>query len=149
MRPAVPQKTQLEIRQMQTREYEKLQGGVARLMKAVIAVLQDEGYIVRNADKDLGFITATKETDIQDEWERIFAQFRSGEYARYRSYSIAECSVSVSEFGVQTRIRAVFQIKVQDNMGGTVSVQQMNDPVFYRDFFAKVDKGIFIEQQKL
>jgi hypothetical protein len=147
--PPVPQKTQLEIRQIQTREYERLPGGATRIMKAVISVLQDEGYIVRNADKDLGFITAAKETDIQDEWERIFSQFSNGEYARFRKNSIAECLVSVSEIGSRIRVRAVFQVKVQDNMGGTVSVQQLDDPAFYQDFFAKVDKGIFLEKERL
>lgn len=147
--PPVPQKTQLEVRQMQTREYQRPPGGTKQVMKAVINVLQDEGYIIKNADKELGFITATKETDIQNQWEAFFSQLANSENPRFSKNSVVESSVNISEFGSDVRVRAVFQLKVQDNLGGTVSVKQIDDPFFYQQFFAKVDKGIFLEKEKL
>ena len=47
------------------------------------------------------------------------------------------------------KVRAVFQKKVLDNLGGIMGVQQVQDPEFYQTFFSKVDKGIFIEKQNL
>ena len=60
-----------------------------------------------------------------------------------------EVTVNVSEFGPQCRIRANFQVKVLDNHGDVVSVEQIQDEEFYQNFFAKVDKGIFIGKEKL
>lgn len=147
--PPVPEKTQLEIRQFQTREYPNKNASTKRIMKAVLNVLQDDGFIVTNADSELGFITAKKETDVQDGLETFMAAFANGAQARYRKNQVMEASVNITEFGAQTRVRAVFQTKVLDNFGGVVSVAQVEDGNFYQDFFAKVDKGIFIEKQRL
>ncbi|MCB0345774.1 MAG: hypothetical protein KDD66_11700 [Bdellovibrionales bacterium] len=147
--PPTPQKTQLEIRQLQTREYPNKKSDTKRIMKAVLNVLQDEGFIVTNADRELGFITAKKETDVKDGLETFMAAFAQGSEARYRVNQIMEASVNITEFGSQTRVRAIFQTKVLDNFGGTVSVQQIEDGKFYQEFFAKVDKGVFIEKQGL
>lgn len=146
---ARPVRSQLEIRQMQSRSYDAPAGGIKKIMKAVINVLQDDGYIIKNADKELGFITASKETDIKDQWEAFFAQFADGASARYRTNSVLESSVNISEFGREIRVRAVFQIKILDNFGATVTVKQVDQPTFYQDFFIKVDKGVFLERQDL
>jgi len=50
--------TQLEIRQIQTREYDTLDKMLT--MRSVIATLQDLGFLIDNADLDLGTITATR-----------------------------------------------------------------------------------------
>lgn len=149
--PPTPPKTQLQIRQAQTREYSTPPGGTRQVMKAVISTLQDSGFIIKNADKDLGFITAQKETDIEGRWDSFFAHLGAsqGVPARYNKNSIVECSINISEFGENIRVRANFQRKVLDNLGGTRLVVQVNDAKFYQEFFAKIDKGIFIERQGL
>lgn len=50
--------TQLETRQIQTREYDTLDK--AMTMRSVIATLQDLGFTIDQADADLGTITATR-----------------------------------------------------------------------------------------
>lgn len=50
--------TQLETRQIQTREYDTL--NKAMTMRSVIATLQDLGFTIDQADADLGTITATR-----------------------------------------------------------------------------------------
>jgi len=50
--------SQVEIRQMQTREYNTLDKQLA--MRSAIATLQDLGFIIDNADLELGTITATR-----------------------------------------------------------------------------------------
>ena len=50
--------TQLEMRQIQTREYETLNKKMT--MRSVIATLQDLGFTIDQADVDLGTITATR-----------------------------------------------------------------------------------------
>lgn len=148
--PPRPQRTQLEIREFQTRTYDNTKGQSVRVMKAVLDVLQDEGFIIKNADRELGFITASKEVDVQDPWGSAFAHFGSGgAQPRYRKNAITECSANITEFGKVVKVRAIFQRKVMDNLGGTMGVTQIEDPLFYQDFFAKVDKGVFIEKQNI
>ena len=50
--------TQLEIRQIQTREYDTLDK--AMTMRSVVATLQDLGFTIDQADAELGTITATR-----------------------------------------------------------------------------------------
>lgn len=149
-----PQKTQLQTRQVQTREYDT--NDVKLVMKAVLNVLQDDGFIVRNAQIELGLLTATKEVDLRgnggtnDFWSDFFRGIdrnRGQRESVFNKLKQIESSVNVSEFGKQSKVRANFQVKILDNQGNTVEVYQMEDPKFYQDFFMKVDKGIFIQKQ--
>jgi len=149
-----PQKTQLQTRQVQTREYDT--NDVKLVMKAVLNVLQDDGFIVRNAQIELGLLTATKEVDLQarngsnDFWSDFFRGIdrnRSQRESIFNKLKQIESSVNVSEFGKQCKVRANFQVKILDNQGNTSEVYQVEDPKFYQEFFMKVDKGIFIQKQ--
>lgn len=53
-----PDRTQLEIRQIQTREYDTLDK--AMTLRSVIATLQDLGFVIDKADATLGTVTATR-----------------------------------------------------------------------------------------
>jgi hypothetical protein len=55
----------------------------------------------------------------------------------------------VSEYGEQARVRVNFQIKVLNNKGGIMKIEQIDDEKYYQDFFSKVDKGIFIQKEKI
>ena len=56
MTGVTPEKTQLQIREIQTRSYDTNDTKI--VMKVLLNMLQDEGFIVRNADTDLGLLTA-------------------------------------------------------------------------------------------
>ena len=56
--------TQLQKRQYQTKQYSNVKKDV--LMKAMLNVLQDEGFIVNNANPTLGFISGDKEFSTND-----------------------------------------------------------------------------------
>ncbi|MGB5623668.1 MAG: hypothetical protein WBN65_14335 [Gammaproteobacteria bacterium] len=51
--------SQLQTRQLQTREYDTLDR--AKTLRSVIATLQDLGFVIDTADIDLGTVTATRE----------------------------------------------------------------------------------------
>lgn len=142
-----PAKSQLQVRQFQTRSYSDKDTRV--VMKAVINALQDEGYMIRNADKELGFISASKESDVENRRESIIARIFSGSDARYSKNSIMEASANISEFGKETRVRVLFQTKILDNFNNPVVITQIEDEQFYQQFFAKVDKSLFFERSKL
>lgn len=142
-----PPKSQLQIREFQTRSYET--NDTKMVLKAVLNTLQDEGYIVKNAVPDLGLLSATKEVDIEDKAQAILATLLQGANARWLKNSVIEATANVSDFGSQTRVRMNFQVKTYDNTGAVRDLKQIDDGNFYQDFFSKVDKGIFIQRENL
>lgn len=144
--PQDPAKTQLEVRQMQTYIFDVKDFKL--VMKAMLNVLQDEGYIVQNVHLDLGFLTSTKEIDVETGYNRFWAFVGTGN-ARWLKTNIIDATANVTEFGDQTKVRVNFQLKRLDNFGNIVTVNQVQDPVFYQDFFSKVSKSIFIQKENL
>jgi hypothetical protein len=167
--PPPQQKTQLQVREFETREFDTNDSRL--ILKAVLNVLQDDGFVVKNAVPDLGLLTATKEIQLSgsqsrstnsrndaDTWGDIFeAIFRSGSNNQrnrqqrtettYNKFKQVEVSVNVTELGKRCRVRANFLAKVLDNLGNPVEVYNVDDPKFYQDFFVKVDKGVFLQKQ--
>ncbi|HIJ70367.1 MAG TPA: hypothetical protein HPP87_03280 [Planctomycetes bacterium] len=141
------QKTQLEIREMQTRTYET--NDATMVVKAMLDVLQDDDYIIEQVNIDLGFFNASKEANAEDALEKAWDTFWWGGMATYKKNSIIDCTTNVSQHGETVKVRANFRIKFMNNRGGVEYVGQIDDPTFYQDFFAKVDKGIFIEKEQL
>jgi hypothetical protein len=62
--------SELQIRQIQTREYENVKFEDA--MKAVIASLQDQEFIITNASEKLGLVTAYKDIEEVDAWTKFW-----------------------------------------------------------------------------
>lgn len=145
--PPPVEMTQLQIRQFQTRTYQT--DDQTLVMKAMINVLQDDNYILKNADSDLGFLTATKEIDVASRKAVFWSTFVAGDDARWKKNSVVECSANVTQMGSECRVRANFQMKVLDNVGNVVSVEPVTDEAFFQEFFAKVDKGIFLQREKI
>ncbi len=139
--------TQLQVRQMQTRSYSI--SDPKRALKAVLNVLQDEGYIPRQVDLDLGYIHAVKEVDVTKGDEKFWAQFWHGRDARWGKRSVLDCAANVTEIQGGMRLRVNFQVKIMNNKGEVITVQAIEDPAFYQRFLQKVDKGVFLEKQGL
>ena len=53
----------------------------------------------------------------------------------------------MSEFGSKTRVRMNFQTKTMDNYGCPKDVKSIKDPKYYQEFFDKVNKSIFLQEQ--
>ncbi len=56
---------------------------------------------------------------------------------------------NVTEFGERTKVRVSFQKKVLDSRGHPVEVTAINDPVFYQDFFSRLDKSVYLQRERL
>jgi hypothetical protein len=162
-----PPKTQLEVRESQTRTFDTADSKL--VMKAMLNVLQDDGYVVKNAVVELGLITATKEIDVAPGQSGsdggllgglsgavVFGGGPGGvifggpqRQPAYPKTEVRDFTGNVSEFGSQTKVRVSFQRKILDNRGDVVEVQPIEDPVFYQDFFSRMDKSLFLQQEKL
>lgn len=142
--------SQLQKRQMQTRSYSGL--SKAMLMKAMLNVLQDDGYIVYNANPLLGFISGTKEFDTKDKSIDISKEFgKSKAKLAWNGVTVAviESTANVTEFGKEIKVRINFKRKLLNVYGNAQFIDEIDDENYYRDFFAKVDKAIFIQKQKI
>ena len=75
----------------------------------MLNVLQDAGFIVTEANSELGFLSASKEIDVQTKgavfWGTLFKR-------TWEKNATVEATANVSEFGTQTRVRVNFQQKV-------------------------------------
>ena len=66
------------------------------VMKSLLNVLQDDGFIVKNASVDLGLISATKEINVENKTEAIILGLLGGQNASWKKNSIIECSGNVT-----------------------------------------------------
>lgn len=145
MPPAMPPKTPLQVREIQSRDFDTTNSTL--VMKALLNVLQDEGFVTRNAVTDLGLITATREANARDTSAMVFGSIILGNDASWPQTNIVEATANVSPYGSNhTRVRLTFKEKQMDNRGAVFSVKEIQDPNYYQNFFAKVDKGLFIER---
>jgi hypothetical protein len=148
----IPEKTQLQIREFQTRTYDT--NDYKMVMKAVLNTLQDDGYIIQQANVDLGLLTAKKEIDTTDKVMAGLSAFSAalgghGNDARWEKETIIEATANITPFGEVTKVRVNFLKKKLNNRNEAMSVEQIVDEQFYQKFFSKVDKGIFIGKEGL
>lgn len=141
-----PPKTQLEIREFQTRVFDTKDSKL--VVKALLNVLQDEGFMVKNVDIQLGFLSAAKEIDLGSGPFFSFTTTSKDEQ-RWNKTQVIEVTANVTEFGKQCKVRANFQKKILDNLGAVTEVGPILDEKYYQDFFSKVDKGVFLQKEDL
>lgn len=142
--------TQLEKRQFQTRSYDGVDK--ALIMKAMLNVLQDEGFIVNNANPLLGFISGAKEFDVADKTIDIQKEFGTSKGSlAWKGIKVAtiEATANVTEYGKEIKVRINFKRKLLNVYGNAQVINEIDDEKYYQDFFAKVDKAIFIQKQKI
>lgn len=145
-----PKMTQLQIREMQTREYEAPKKVV---IEASLGFLQDEGYIIKNANENLGIVHGTKEIDVESGWNKFFGGLSKGlggdSDTAWDKNSVHEISVNVRNFGGKSKVRIISQVKTYDTKGAVSKVEQVTDEEFYKNVFSIIDKGIFLQKEGL
>ncbi|KAF1074692.1 hypothetical protein [Halodesulfovibrio sp. MK-HDV] len=146
--PPAPDLTQLQIRQMQTREY----SGVTELqvVKAVIGALMDEGFSISSTDKELGVITAAKEVYELDSSTKFAAEFNLGAGAgTYQTTLRSEASSFIKTYGKNVQVRISIVQKAVSNAGGNIWSQPVYNATVYQSIFSKVGKAVFLEKENM
>lgn len=134
-----------ELRKVQTRVYDTPEYNP--VMKSILNTLQDEGFVVRNVAFDLGFLTATKETDVERHSQSFWDEYRRSPDSRFTKQKVIEATVSVNDIGNKIRVRINFQEKTIDNRGALMKLGQVSDPKIYTEFFSKIDKDLFVQDK--
>lgn len=147
----------LELRQAQTRSFESVD---ARLvLKAALNVLQDEGYVIRQANSELGIVTGVMEWRSRQanqglkvlKWVAALPTYGASLLipSGRTEFSAVEASVNVTQEGPQTRVRIGLVSRVSDKDGATLSVRPIDDPGVYRSLLARLDKAVYLQQEGL
>ena len=113
--------SQLETRQLQTREYDTLDKRMT--LRSVVATLQDLGFTIDTADLALGTITA----------RRLY------QHKQYENY-LMRMTVTVRE-------REGDRVAVRVN--ARLDDAAITDPKTYQDFFVALDKAMFLTLHKV
>lgn len=135
---------QMRMRAMQTRTF--VGHDQKTVAKEVLAVLQDQGYIVKNISSELGVLTAELDTNIEKISSKFWAYLFSGKTARWKKHSVIELTSNITEDNGNTRLRVNFLIRIFDNLGRVVDVHQILEDEAYLEFFNKVQKGLLSKQ---
>jgi hypothetical protein len=113
--------SQVQLRGYQTRAFDTTDR--EKLLRTIIATLQDLGFVIDKADATLGSVSGTKLAGYE---MRLTATVRPrGE--------------------TQQLVRASAQFKA----GGSAAAQPVEDPAPYRDFFTALGKSLFLEAQQI
>ena len=109
-----PTDEQMKLRNLQTRTFDVADRQAA--MRAVIAALQDLGFIIERANEPLGLVTGAR-------------------FAEPNFYDVVGVTVTVRSLNdEQTTIRA----------NAIFNNQPITDPEVYRNFFATLERSLFI-----
>ena len=161
-----PEKAPTEIRISQTRLYDT--NDTQKVMKAIINNLQDEGYVLSDMSYELGVITAKKEAMIKpagSALNKLLKCFLLGAFGGIagaaatgaalgsgnsieQAMEITTATANITNLNNQIKIRVNFSRKTKIGQTET-SAEQINDPIFYQDFFSKLDKSLFLESQEI
>ncbi|MGB9935197.1 hypothetical protein [Thermodesulfovibrio yellowstonii] len=141
--PKPPDMSELQIREIQTRQYE--QANYLEALKAVVASLQDQEFIITNANENLGLVTAYKDIEERDEWTRFWV----GAQGSYQTVRRVEANATIRQEGKIIKIRVNLIAKGMTNTGGVLWTRPIYDAEAYQRIFSKIDKAIFIEKEKI
>ena len=106
---------QLRIRSMQTRAFDTADEN--RTLRAIIATLQDFGFVIRKADEALGTITAV----------------------RIDKYPLRMTVTVRSRGGTQVLVRMNVYWRKNEHY-----ILPVRDPIVYQDFFTSLEKSMFL-----
>jgi hypothetical protein len=147
----------LELRQSQSRSFETTDTRL--VLKAVLNVLQDQGFVIRHADAELGLVTAVVEWRSRQpnqglrivKWLAALPTYGASLLlpSGRTEYSTVEANVNVTREAERTRVRISLVSKVTAKGGEVQSVRPVDDPRSYQKLLAGLDRAVFLEQEGL
>ena len=145
--PPEPELSQVELRQLQTREFKETKQ--INGMKAVSAALQDEGFTISQANNEMGLITAQKQISEEDTGSKSWQQFWYGVALNYQTAREIDATVNVNVIDSKLRVRISLVSKALSNQGGVITAEPVTDPEIYQLLFSKIDKSVFLSKNNM
>ncbi len=145
-------KRQLQMRQYETRDEERMLAGCA-------GTLQDLGFILGDSETKIGFIAASKKADATDKVKAVAATIfdilsaiggeGSDLYGGLDGVQKVRASLIIkpSLDGRGMVVRTTFQRIVWNKNGVVKKFETIDDPEIYQKFFASLHKAVFLDDQ--
>jgi hypothetical protein len=125
-------------------------GNEAEVLVAVVAVLQDIGFLIDESETQLGVIVGSKERSAIQPAE-VVASYTLAivlgvdpVYAERQTMRVSVVTTPVEEKN-GTAVRVNFQRLVFTNMGSISRKEVLGSDEIYQEFFAKLSKSLFLE----
>jgi len=143
----------LADRQMQSRRFDTVDESL--LLNTGLAVLQDLGYVIDEANSELGVLTASKTVDAERAGQIVgaiaLALLTGTMMDTDDDQVIRVCLVlqeSLEEAGYSVA-RITMQRIIYGHSGNISRVESITAPELYQAFFDKLSKAAFLEAQQL
>ncbi len=144
------QKRELQMRQYDTTDQEKI-------ITSVAGLLQDLGFTLDASETQVGFVAASKKADATNKGQVFFAALLGG--LGNNPQLVQQCDKSQvikasvitkpSLDGKKTVVRVTFQ-RIVWNMANQINrVETLSDLAMYQKFYDSLSKAIFLEAQKI
>jgi hypothetical protein len=154
--PRYPQ-SPLELRQAQTRAFET--ADTRLVLKAALNALQDEGFVIREANAELGLVTAVREWESRKpngtlkvlKWVAAVPTYGASLLVPTgkNEFSAVEANVNVTQEAAGTRVRISLVAKVTERNGDVRSVTPIVDALAYQALLARLDKAVYLQKEGL
>ncbi|WP_440056462.1 hypothetical protein ACSLBF_20375 (plasmid) [Pseudoalteromonas sp. T1lg65] len=148
-----PQMSTLEVRSMQTKEYENTSDLV--VYKALINALLDREFILKSSDSNAGVVLANYTTTKLNGTEvltKALATYLTfglnwifGDNNMDDSLSI-DVSANVTQLQGITKVRINAIAKRMNSEGEILESEMIVAPEYYQDIFEQIEKSVFLEQ---
>ncbi len=152
-----PPQSPLELRQAQSRSFETADSRL--VLKAALNVLQDQGFVIRHADAELGIVTAVMEWRSRQpnrglrvlKWVAAVPTYGAALLvpSGRTEFSSIEANVNVTPEAARTRVRVSLVSRVTGKNGEVLRVSPVEDPLAYQRLLAGLDKAVFLEHEGL
>jgi hypothetical protein len=155
-----------EQRRMQTRKFEG--SSEAAVLSAGLGVLQDLGFSIDETESKLGVVSASRkltsrrpinsqEVGADLLWTSLFPYIAGPMMVYHVAAGTKETQVvrvslvtQPDQAGTATiRLTAQHRVYKDEKLSRIVKVEPLNDPAFYREFFTRLSKSVFLEEQKI
>lgn len=140
-----PEKSQLEIREMQTRTFRTTEN--KRVMQAVTDALLDDGYIIKQTNNELGLINAQKKqtrSGIPRDTQQTYALTAQVRTLKNRT----RVRLNMQKTTMSTGQHSFFdEDALRTRTYREKHSSRVTNPNVYQRLFSKIDKSLFIEQE--
>ena len=142
----------LKERQLQTRRFDT--SDETMVLQSVAGLLQDLGFNIDESETKLGIIVASKDRDATDGGQVVAAvivALLGGGAMPIDSNQKLRASVVTfpASGGESMNVRVTFQRVVWNTQGQVTKSEGLKDPEFYKEFFEKLSKSIFLEAHEI
>ena len=147
--------TSLNERQLQTKSYDTT--NESEILSSSVATLQDMGFNIDEINRDFGVITCSKTRDAREIGQQIgyfllsiFGGVNAMDSADYVQNIRATVVVTPKEKlkkVIDVRLTVMRVIRNHKNM--VLKVENIKDKAIYQQFFDKLSKSVFLEENKI